>query len=181
MKNILTLVLIALTVSSFSQKRAWESVFADDIKAETLEKHLEVLASDEYEGRETGQKGQKLAAEYLADFYKELGLPPVEKDSSYFQTIPLVIEKWGDVSISANGESFKFLEDFYAFGRTTDAFDFSTDKVVFAGYGIKDEVYNDYKNIDAKDKIVMVLSGEPVAIGAVKLKLQKAKVLRQCL
>jgi len=119
MKNILMLTLIALTVNAFAQKRSWESVFADDIKAETLEKHLEVLASDEYEGRETGQKGQRLAAEYLADFYKALGLPPVEKDSSYYQTIPLVIEKWGDVSITANGKTFKFLEDFYAFGRTT--------------------------------------------------------------
>lgn len=161
MKNILILILIAFTINAFAQKRAWQSVFADDIKAETLEKHLEVLASDKYEGRETGQKGQKMAAEYLADFYKELGLPPVEKDSSYYQTIPLVIEKWGDVSITANGTSFKFLEDFYAFGRTTDAFDFSADQIVFAGYGIKDEIYNDYENIDVKGKIVMVLAGEP--------------------
>jgi len=162
MKNILiAILLVAGTISSFSQKRAWQSVYADDIKAETLEKHLEVLASDEYEGRETGEKGQKLAAEYLANFYKELGLPPVEKDSSYYQTIPLVIEKWGEVSISVNGKSFKFLEDFYAFGRTTGAFELNANEVVFAGYGIKDELYNDYKNINVKNKVAIALSGEP--------------------
>jgi len=161
MRFIFSVLLIIITISSFAQKRAWQSVYADDIKAETLEKHLEVLASDEYEGRETGKKGQKMSAEYLANFYKTLGLPPVEKDSSYYQTIPLVIEKWGAVSITANEKSFTFLEDFYAFGRTTDSFDFSADDVVFVGYGIKNDAYNDYKNIDVKGKIVMALAGEP--------------------
>lgn len=161
MKYIYSLALIIATLNCFAQKRAWQSVYADDIKAETLEKHLEVLSSDEYEGRETGKKGQKMAAEYLANFYKALGLPPIEKDSSYFQTIPLLIEKWGDVNISTNNTSFTFLEDFYAFGRSTEAINLKTDKVVFAGYGIKDEAYNDYKNINVKDKIVLVLNGEP--------------------
>jgi len=160
-RTFLLLIIFIGTLNCFAQKRAWQSVFADDIKAETLEQHLEVLASDEYEGRETGEKGQKLSAEYLANFYKALGLPPVKKDSSYYQTIPLVIEKWGDVSITANEKSFTFLEDFYAFGRTTEAFEFKAKQVVFGGYGIKDEVYNDYKNIDVKNKIVVVLAGEP--------------------
>ncbi len=165
MKVVLSLLCcLLLTYKADAQKRAWQSVYADKITAEELEAHLEVLASDEYEGRETGKAGQKLAAEYLASFYKSLGLPPIGvsgKQKSYFQTIPLTIQAWEKVAITANRKDFTFLEDFYCFGRTTESGSLREKEIVFAGYGIDETSYNDYKNINVKGKVVLLLDGEP--------------------
>lgn len=57
------------------------------INAETLKEKLYELASDEFEGRDTGEPGQKKAAEYLKDFYKEHDIKSAI-DTSYFQHIP---------------------------------------------------------------------------------------------
>lgn len=63
------------------------TTYAASITPEALSKHLYVIASDEFEGRNTGEKGQKLAADYLVNFYTELGIAPGNGDS-YFQQIP---------------------------------------------------------------------------------------------
>ena len=57
--------------------------FSETIIVEDLEKHLNILASDSLEGRETGKKGQKMAAEYIANHFKDLGIPPYKKDTYY--------------------------------------------------------------------------------------------------
>jgi len=162
MKIMISLLLSFLLISQTdAQKRAWQSVYADKITVEELEEHLEILASDEYEGRETGKAGQKLAAEYLASFYKSLGLPPVGKQKSYYQSIPLSIQNWQKVAITANKKNYTFLEDFYCFGRTTESGSLRAKEIVFAGYGIDDENYSDYKKINARGKVVLLLDGEP--------------------
>lgn len=138
--------------------------YASTITAQDLSEYLHVLASDSLEGRETGQPGQKKAANYLASHFKENGLtPPVKTDSgqSYFQKFTLVKKEWGDVSIQVGGKKKKFLEDFYAVG------DFNIPKkkklpIEFVGYGIDAPNYSDYKNCEAKGKGVVLFMGEPV-------------------
>lgn len=90
--------------------------YASTIAAEDLERHLNYLASDELEGRDTGEEGQKLAAEYLVNFYKEIGLTgPV--DGNYLQKFELSSISWGDVSLKVgkhklvNNEDFVFIGD----------------------------------------------------------------------
>lgn len=162
MKIIISILLSFFLINlADAQKRAWQSVYADKITAEELEEHLEVLASDEFEGRETGKMGQKLAAEYLASFYKSLGLPAVGKNNSYYQEIPLTIQDWQKVSIEANNKTFVFLEDFYCFSKSTENGALRVTDVVFAGYGIDDVLYSDYKNLKTKGKVLMMLDGEP--------------------
>lgn len=64
--------------------------YANTITAQDLKKHLYVYASDEMEGRMTGSKGQKLAAEYLRNFYMDEGIEsPIEKNN-YYQNIPAI-------------------------------------------------------------------------------------------
>lgn len=58
--------------------------YANSIQIEDLRTHLEVLASDSLEGRETGQPGQKMAAEYIANYFKKIGIPPY-KWNTYYQ------------------------------------------------------------------------------------------------
>ena len=64
--------------------------FANTITAADLKEHLTVLASDEYEGRETGYKGQKMAAEYIAKHFENIGLTPVVEGGGYFQEFELL-------------------------------------------------------------------------------------------
>ncbi|WP_370088315.1 M28 family peptidase [Ekhidna sp.] len=85
--------------------------YAKTITAEDLKTHLSILASDEYEGRETGQKGQKMAAEYIANHFKSLGLEaPV--DGSYFQKFNLTESTIGSVYFRKGEEKKIGFEDF---------------------------------------------------------------------
>ncbi len=62
--------------------------YANTITAQDLKKHLYIYAGDAMEGRMTGTKGQKLAAEYIRNFYMDEGIEsPIEKNN-YYQTIP---------------------------------------------------------------------------------------------
>jgi hypothetical protein len=90
--------------------------YASTITASDLERHLTYLASDELEGRDTGAKGQKMAAEYLANFYKGLGLAgPV--NGSYFQPFDLASVTYPEVNLTVgtkkmvNNVDFIFLGD----------------------------------------------------------------------
>lgn len=72
--------------------------YANTITVEDLTKHLTYLASDEMKGRDTGSPEGKIAAQYLADFYKGLGLTaPVS--GSYFQNVPLVSANFSKVTL----------------------------------------------------------------------------------
>ena len=54
--------------------------FSKTIIVQDLERHLNILASDSLEGRETGKKGQKMAADYIANHFREIGIPPYKKE-----------------------------------------------------------------------------------------------------
>jgi len=81
MKNILLPLFIGLSFTMFSQNNV---KYAETINTTDLEKHLTVLASDSLEGRETGQKGQKMAADYIMNHFKNIGVPPY-KWNTYYQ------------------------------------------------------------------------------------------------
>ena len=79
MKRIIATLLFLPTIF-FAQENI---KFSKTIIVEDLERHLNVLASDSLEGRETGKKGQKMAADYIAKHFKSLGIPPYKKDTYY--------------------------------------------------------------------------------------------------
>ena len=136
------------------------SKYGETITAQDLSKHLHIIASDEYEGRETGKEGQKKTAEYIKQSFKNSGLTAGNK-GSYFQEFNLVIQDPKGVKISVNGKDFEFLRDFYYFPGFKDTV-ININEVTFLGYGISDKKYNDYKDADVNGKVVMVLNGEPV-------------------
>src|SRR5437870_1060567 len=61
----------------------------DAITADGLLSHIKILASDEFEGRAPGSKGEDLSIKYIADQFKTIGLIPGNPDGSYFQDVPL--------------------------------------------------------------------------------------------
>ncbi|NQZ76927.1 MAG: M28 family peptidase [Ekhidna sp.] len=110
MRKITYMMGLLVACGLFSQDKA-ALKFAKTITGEDLKGHLSILASDEYEGRETGKKGQKMAAEYIANHFETLGLEaPVE--GSYFQKFNLSESAIGSVYFR-KGEDRKIgFEDF---------------------------------------------------------------------
>lgn len=138
--------------------------FAAAVTATELRRHLTELASDAYQGRETGQPGQRKAAEYLARQFTGLGLrgPVTGSSNPYWQSFELVkTTPSGYASISINGRYFDQLRDFIGFGATPFTTPTAADPV-FLGFGIETERYNDYAaQPDVRGKDVLVLQGEP--------------------
>lgn len=123
--------------------------FNETIEESFLRHHLEIISDDSMMGRDTGTKGQKMAADYLADFYTSIGFEAKGDDGSYFQKFDLI----GTVTDSlvyntyhVNGTDTthvnKTVESPDSFGDYTRSFGGSAainGEIVFAGFGIIDE------------------------------------------
>ncbi|MFI5151566.1 MAG: M28 family peptidase [Bacteroidia bacterium] len=159
-------LLFLLPVGLFAQQKDTLALrFAQQISSAVLKKHLEVLASDAYEGRETGRKGQKMAADYIKAEFRRLNLKP-GNDTSFLQSYPLVVRKPGNITLSIAGSPYVYRKDFYT-SRVPDFHDqtYETGELYFLGYGINDSAsaFNDYqKTSDLKGKTIVVFKGEPV-------------------
>jgi hypothetical protein len=132
------------------------------ITAQEMKEHLSTLASDDFQGRETGQPGNTLAAEYISKELKKLKLPAIGQDNSYFQKVAFTFSSWEKNEVTINGKKFRQLWDFLGFPHTSVSKSIEVDSIIFAGYGIiEGEKINDYKNVNVKNKVVMVWDGEP--------------------
>ncbi|WP_310396814.1 M28 family peptidase [Hymenobacter sp.] len=143
----------------------WSAQYAALVSAERLRTHLAVLASDEYEGRETGMKGQHMAAAYVAQQFKNAEIPgPVTGGTDpYLQRFNVEQVTWaGGATLKVGKTSYAWLTDFYGLGDSPFATE-TTVKLVFAGYGIEQPGYSDYAGLDVQDKDVLILLGEPTA------------------
>lgn len=138
--------------------------YAQSITPQDLERHLRVISHDSLEGRDTGSRGQKKAANYVANFFKSVGLqaivPTSDGQKSYFQPYALYQKSWGEVYLATEHQRYELQHDFYLSGILNVL---SEEKVpvVFAGYGIESDKYDDYKNLNVEGKAVVVLEGEP--------------------
>jgi len=132
---------------------------AEGIRADELKRHLSILASDEYEGRETGTAGQKKAAQYIADYYTSLGVSPCV-NGSWFQQYPLKRVSYMKSYATMKTNRFEMIKDFYFFG--SDEKSLEAQDIVFVGYGITQGKHDDYKNVNVHGKTVMLLMGEPM-------------------
>jgi len=169
----------ALVWTAAAKKAPDDSVkYSNSITAADLRKHLTILASDEYEGRETGERGQKKAAEYIAAFYKALGIPP-QADGSWYQIVKLVKISGGDGTFSSKNKAgeektYEKMKDFF-YTSYAQPIKTNVSEFVFAGYGIDDKNYSDYAagTVQNKDfyrnKTIIILDGEPVNGGVYKL------------
>ena len=73
----------------FAQEVNQSVIYAESITPQGLKKHLSILASDEYEGRETARKGQKMAAKYIENHFRSLGLIPMGSEDGFQQSFQL--------------------------------------------------------------------------------------------
>lgn len=163
MKALTCFVFYFLGLASVDAQVAYKEAvkFADDIKTENLKKNLSIIAGAEMEGRETGTPGQARAAGFIADYYKQIGLQP-GNNGSYFQYYPLIKDSVAESTLQINGKAFKYGEDYTLPASINSNGTIQSDlEVVWGGYGISDSAYNDLKDVVAKGKALLVLTGEP--------------------
>ncbi|TDN36792.1 M28 family peptidase [Hymenobacter sp. UV11] len=139
--------------------------YADRITATGLRQDLTVLASDAYEGRATGQKGQKMAATYLANALAKAGLvgPVPNSDTPFYQRFSLTRTGLDSTSsVTVGGRTFLVNKDFYVLVRSPAAASAQL-QPTFVGYGISTPEYADFTPADPalKGKDLIMLLGEP--------------------
>ena len=138
-------------------------IYAAGITATDLESYLTILAADNMEGRETGTKGQRKAADYIAGQFESFGLPKIGENDTYFQKIAYTAVSWTDIQLNISKKEYRHLWDYYSFpGTNSHLPSFESDEVIFLGYGIDDANYSDYKGVDVKGKTLLVYPGEPL-------------------
>jgi hypothetical protein len=136
-------------------------------QADSYLKHVRFLASDELQGRGDGTPELNKAAAYIAEQFKQSGLLPGGEDGSFFQKFQLNtgsrLGPGNKLTLHMGAKTFEasLKQDFipFAFGDRPSV----GGDIIFAGYGITAEEYkyDDYKDLDVTDKVVLVLAHEP--------------------
>ena len=137
---------------------------AATITADEIKEYLDILAADDMQGRETGHEGNQKAATYIASKFEEWDISYPEALNSHFQDVAFTRIKLGETALEVNGGTYRNMKDFVIIPSNlpTESVTFNTDELVFLGYGIEDENYNDYaKAKDLTGKTIMIYSGEP--------------------
>src|SRR2546430_2004151 len=163
-------VLFALSISLFADDKVAEKLkpALDVITPDALLAHIKILASDEFEGRAPGTKGEELSIKYIANQFRSIGLKPGNPDGSYFQEVPLAgIKSDPHMAFVVNGKppmELKFADDFVASSaRLQPEIKISNSDLVFVGYGVAAPEYgwDDYKGVDVRGKTILMLINDP--------------------
>src|SRR6266850_3762270 len=129
--------------------------------------HIKVLASDEFEGRAPGSKGEELSVKYITDQFKQIGLKPGNPDGTYTQEVPLAGIRSEPTMSFVTGDKtieLKYPDDFVASSaRLQSEIRVNNSDVVFVGYGVVAPEYgwDDYKNADVRGKTILMLINDP--------------------
>lgn len=166
----LTLAVTALLAVACNENKSAPN--ADEglaaMRADSLAKHIAVLASDSFAGRKPFTESETKTINYLEEQFAVVGLEPGNGDS-YFQEVPMVnittvAAPTMQVQSAKGTFNLKGLDDYVLWTNKTDSV-ISLDKneLVFAGYGVVAPEYNwnDYAGIDVKGKVVLVLVNDP--------------------
>jgi hypothetical protein len=160
MRKLYVLMALLAMGSVQAQKIPNPKIFAAAITEDDLKKHLFIVASKEFEGRETATEGQRKAAAYIENDFRSLGLLPGNGDS-YLMYYPVYQDSLQGASFLLNGKEFRMAEDFDVNLTANYNASLMGSEIVFAGYGLTDSTQDDYKGLDVKGKIVLVLNGMP--------------------
>lgn len=163
--KILLLTTFSFFLSIYSYAQEFDSLayyYSNTIKSSDIEKHLSILASDEFEGRATGKKGQKLAMEYLIEQFKFFGVEDY-KAMNYRQEFGLIEQANTGIKLVIEKDSFHVNKDFLFSPAITENQKLNI-QLAFIGYGVEDENYNDFDNIDVNNKLVFIWDGKPEGI-----------------
>ncbi|MFQ5637516.1 MAG: M20/M25/M40 family metallo-hydrolase [bacterium] len=145
-------------------RHAYQSITASEAQI-----HVNLLASDNLEGRETGKAGQWLAAKYIANAYLNYGLKAVGEKHRFYQNFQIELRDLQQATLTLKQRRTTARDEIHFFIKEDFVpFDFTGENnvmagVVFAGFGITapELHYDDYEDIDVTGKVVLVFRHEP--------------------
>jgi Zn-dependent M28 family amino/carboxypeptidase len=163
----------ALVVFALASVLVWPSLQAGPPteplapSVERMRSDVKYLSSDELQGRGIGSRGEEVAIDFIARQFAKAGLKPAGERGTFFQNVPLVMVTTGPAATLAaiKGNEiipFKLEEEFVGHSKTQQSEDFEAE-AVFLGHGITAPEFgwDDYKDVDVKDKVVVVFTNEP--------------------
>jgi Zn-dependent M28 family amino/carboxypeptidase len=142
---------------------------ASAITADGIIQHVKILASDDFEGRAPGTRGEELSVAYIADQFSRVGLVPGNPDGTYYQKVPLVGITADPASTltfrkGSVASTLKMKDDFVAWTRhVAETAAIADSEVVFVGYGVEAPEFDwdDYKGANLEGKTLVMLVGDP--------------------
>lgn len=144
---------------------------AQDIKeasTDTLMKHVQALSSERYQGRQAGTESYFDAAEYVINELSNYGVKPYKGEwAQLFQIECNEVESASLYTHSMRDnatEKYVLGSDFVCAASTGSGY--TNSPAAFCGYGIDHEIFNEYKAMDVKGKVVIVMSGVPNFLAA---------------
>jgi Zn-dependent M28 family amino/carboxypeptidase len=168
---LLALALTAATAAAPTLVTPAQKKAAESIRAETLRADIRFLSSDLLEGRGPATTGDRLAQAYIASRMEALGLLPGAPGDSFFQAVEVVgIKSQAPPTVrvtrGGDGVDLRFYEDYVAFsGIEAPQSRIENAEIVFVGYGIAAPEFDwdDYKGVDLKGKVLLVMNNDPEA------------------
>src|SRR5213079_2897910 len=108
--------------------------------AADLLNHIKILASDEFEGRAPGSKGEELSVKYISEQFKALGLKPGNPNGTYTQEVPLagiITAPTASFTVGDKKTELKYPDDYVASSaRLQSEIKAENTDIVFVGYGV---------------------------------------------
>lgn len=154
MKKIAIILLVVFPFLSYGQ---WEEAkpYASTITEEDLRDYITILASDALEGRETGERGQRMAAAFIKSHFMDLGLQGPVKDNgdAYYQEVPLYSVALKDAYVKAGDKTYNNYGDIMYYGKH-DTNGEQNVELVYGGMG-SEAVFN---AVNTEGKGVVVFS-----------------------
>jgi len=154
-KVLIYLAVVVFALPLFAQK--------GDITSKELKEYVSFLASDSLKGRKPGTAEMNVAAKYILDHFKAVGLKPLAENGYQSFDIVIDVNLGPDNKLSVDGYDATFRKEFiplaYSSSGEVNA------AVVFAGYGFDLDMdslkWNDYSGLDVKGKWVMMFRADP--------------------
>src|SRR3954452_342835 len=138
---------------------------AQAVDSNVFRAHLGFLADDALEGRRPGTRGGELAAKYIAAQFERLGLQPAGDSGTYYHQVPIITLS-PNPTVKVTGPTpgdLAYRKDYVLWSMRNEPRVQVSGDLVFVGYGIVAPEYqwDDYKDMDVKNKIVVALVNDP--------------------
>src|SRR5580698_2753715 len=179
--TVIFMLFLLSILSSGQSSHKWERSSTDSVRLpstafaamqkidpERIRAHVRFLSHDLLEGRGTGQRGGDIAAEYIGTQFALYGLKPAGDNGTYLQKVPMVgitPEARTTFSLVEHAETKDLapLDDYVAYDQTQQPSSDVDAEIVYVGYGIEAPEYkwDDYKGIDVRGKVLLMLVNEP--------------------
>jgi hypothetical protein len=166
MIRIFLVLMVAGTVQAQSVFKSVTGIL-DSVEPDSIKRHIAFLADDKLQGRQAGTPGYQMAVDYVVAHYKQLGLQPAGENNTYLQEVNIRKAK---LEANKSALTFSTIDKPLAFGNDyvinphleTESV-YVNAPLVFAGYGIHapEFEYDDYKDLDVKGKVIVIVSGAP--------------------